>query len=65
MVHLAIRLRGEALLLLANQKQELTVAGMFVSGSGRNEQYLERTFHGCSFPSLGSFGHAVSEGNIF
>jgi hypothetical protein len=31
MVHLAIRLRGEALLLLANQKQELTVAGMFVS----------------------------------
>jgi hypothetical protein len=32
-------LRGEALLKLANQKQELTVAGMFVNGSGRNGQY--------------------------
>jgi hypothetical protein len=30
---------------LANQKQELPVAAMFVNESGRNEQTLQRTFH--------------------
>ena len=32
--------RGEDLKKLANQKQELPVAAMFVKGSGRNEQSL-------------------------
>jgi hypothetical protein len=32
--------RGEDLKKSANQKQELTVAAMFVNGSGRNEQSL-------------------------
>ena len=39
--------RGEYLKKLANQKQELPVAAMFVDGSGQNEQSLERTFHSC------------------
>jgi hypothetical protein len=38
---------------------------MFVNGSGRNEHYLERTFHRCFLPSFGSFGQVVSEENIF
>jgi hypothetical protein len=37
--------RGEDLKKLANQKQELPVAAMFVNESGRNEQTLQRTFH--------------------
>jgi hypothetical protein len=48
-----------------NQKQELPVMAMFVNGSGRNEHYLQRTFHRCFLPSFGSFGQAVSEENIF
>ena len=28
---------------------------MFVKESGRNEQFLLRTFHGCFLPSFGSF----------
>ena len=43
-----------------NQKQELPVAVMFVSGSGRNEQSLLMIFHRCFLQSV-SFGHAVSE----
>ena len=38
---------------------------MFVNGSGRNEQSLQRTFHRCFLPSFGSFGQAVSEEKIF
>jgi hypothetical protein len=34
---------------------------MFVNGSGQNVQSLERTAHGCSQPSFGSFGPTVSE----
>jgi hypothetical protein len=34
---------------------------MFINGSGRNEQYLQRTFYRCFLPSFGSFGQAVSE----
>jgi hypothetical protein len=45
-----------------NQKQELSVAAMFVNGSGRNEHSLQRTFHRCFLPSFGSFDQAVSEG---
>ena len=56
--------RGEDLKQLANQKQELPVAAMFVDGSGQNEQFLERTFHRCFLPSFTSFGQAVSEEKI-
>jgi hypothetical protein len=45
----------------ANQKQESSVVAMFVNGSGRNEQSLQRTFHRCFLPSFVSLGKAVSE----
>ena len=48
-----------------NQKQELPVEAMFVNGSGRNEQSLQRISHRCFLPSFGSFGQAVSEENFF
>jgi hypothetical protein len=38
---------------------------MFVNGSGRNEQSLQRTAHRCFHPSFCSFGQAVSEEKIF
>ena len=57
--------RGEEFKKSANQKQESPVAVMFVNGSGRNEQSLQRTFHRCFLPSFGSFGQAVSEEKIF
>ena len=53
--------RGKEFKKSANQKQELSVTAMFVNGSGRNEQSLQRTFHRCFLPSFGSFGQAVSE----
>jgi hypothetical protein len=56
--------RGEEFKKSANQKQESPVAAMLVSGSGRNEQSLQRTFHRCFLPSFGSFGQAVSEEKI-
>ena len=46
-----------------NQKEELSVAAMFVNRSGRNEHYLQRTFHRCVLPSFSSFGQTVSEEN--
>jgi hypothetical protein len=49
---------------LANQKQELPMAAMFVNGSGQNEQSLERTFHRCFLPRFSSFGQRVSEEKI-
>jgi len=48
--------RGEDLKKLTNQKQELSMAAMFVNGSGQNEQSLEWTFHRCFLPSFTSFG---------
>ena len=53
--------RGEDFQKSTNQKQELPVVTMFVNGSGRNEQSLQRTCHRCFLPSFGSFGQAVSE----
>jgi hypothetical protein len=47
-----------------NQKQELSVAAMFVNKSELNEQSLERTFHRCFLPSFTSFGWVVSEEKI-
>ena len=55
---------GEDFFKLANQKQELPMAAMFVNGSGENEQSLERTFHRCFLPSFTSFGWGVSEEKI-
>ena len=57
--------RGEEFKKSANQKQESPVVAMFVIGSGRNEQSLQRTFHRCFLPSFGSFGQVVSEERIF
>jgi hypothetical protein len=45
----------------ANQKQESSVAVMFVNGSVRNEQSLQRIFHIWLLPSVGTFRQAVSE----
>jgi len=49
---------------LANQKQELPMAAMFVDESEQNEQSLEKTFHRCFLPSFSSFGWGVSEEKI-
>jgi hypothetical protein len=57
--------RGEEFKKSANQKQESPVAAMFLDGSGRNEQSLQRAFHVCFLLSFGSFGQAVSEEKIF
>ena len=38
---------------------------MFVNGSKRNEQSLQRTFHRCFLPSFISFGQAISEEKLF
>ena len=48
-----------------NLKQELPVAAMFVNGSKRNEQSLQRTFHRCFLPSFILFGQAASEEKLF
>jgi hypothetical protein len=56
--------RGEESKKSANQTQESPVVAMFVTGSGRNEQSLQRTFHRCFLPSFGLFGQAVSEEKI-
>ena len=39
-----------------NQKQEWPVVAMFVNGSERNEQSLQRTCHRCFLPRFGSLG---------
>ena len=44
-----------------NQSETRIACGMFVNGSGQNEQSLERTCHRCFLPGFGSFGQAVSE----
>jgi hypothetical protein len=49
---------------LANQKQELPVAAMFINGLGRNDQSVYRTFHRCFLPNFRSIGVAVSEVKI-
>ena len=54
-VHLAERFQRRSFQKSTNQKQELPVAAMFVNGSERNEQSLQRTFHRCFLPSFSSF----------
>ena len=63
--HLAKRFRGEGFQKSTNQKQELPVAAMFVNGSERNEQSLQRTTHICFLQSFDSFDQAVSEEKNF
>ena len=48
-----------------NYKQELPFAAIFVNGSERNEQSLQRTFHRCFLPSFIPFGQAISEEKLF
>jgi hypothetical protein len=57
--------RGEEFLNSANQKQESPVVAMFVNGSGRNEQSLQRAFHRCFLLGFGSFSQAVTEEKNF
>ena len=49
---------------VANQKQELPLAAIFVGGTERNGETLERTLHRCLLPSLAPFGQVVSEEKI-
>jgi hypothetical protein len=61
-VHLAKRFQRRRFFYKStNQKQELSVAAMFVNGSWRNEQSSQKTFHRCYLPSFGLFGQTVSE----
>ena len=61
-VHLAKRFqRRRFFFKLTNQKQELPVVAMFLNGSERNVQSLQRTFHICILPSFSSFDQVVSE----
>ena len=46
---------------LTKQKQELSMAAMFVYGSRRNQQSLQRTFYRFFLPSFCAFDKAVSE----
>ena len=48
-----------------NQNQELPVVAMFINGSGRNQQFLQKTFHRCFLPNCSSFGKAVIEEKTF
>jgi hypothetical protein len=57
--------RGEDFFKSANQKQELPVVAMFVNGSGKNVQSLERTAHRCFLLSFGSFDQTASEEKNF
>ena len=66
LIHLAWRFhRRRFFQNSTSQKQEWPVVAMFVNGSDRNEQSLQRTFHRCFLSSFGSFGKAVSEEKIF
>jgi hypothetical protein len=56
--------KGEDLKKSAIQKQELTMAAMFVNESAQNEQSLERTFYRCFLLSFTSFDREVSEEKI-
>ena len=56
--------REEDFFKSTNQKQELPVTALFINGSGRNVQSLQRTFHRCFLPSFSSFGKVVLEEKI-
>ena len=64
LIHLAWWFQRRFFQKSTNQKQECPVAAMFVNGLGRNQHYLQRTYHRCFLPSFGAFGQAVSEEKI-
>jgi hypothetical protein len=45
---------------VANQKQELPLAAIFVGGMERNGETLWRTLHRCLLPSLVPFGQDLA-----
>ena len=49
---------------VANQKQELPLAAIFVGGTERNGETLQTILHRCLLPSLVPFGPVVSEEKI-
>ena len=57
--------RGDDFLEINQSEKELPVAAMFVNGSARDKQSLERTCHRCFLLSVGSFDQVVSEEKIF
>ena len=56
--------RGEDVSNIANQKQELSLAAIFVGGTERNGESLLRTLHRCLLPNVVPFGQVVSEEKI-
>ena len=65
-IHLAKRFQRRRFFQKStSQKQEWLVAAMFVNGSERNQQSLQRTSHRCFLPNFSSLGKAVSEEKIF
>ena len=56
--------RGEDFLAVANQKQELLLADMFVGQMEPYEEALQSILHRCFLPSLVPFGLVVSEEKI-
>ena len=63
-VHLAKRFQRRKILKFSQSETMVTCGGHVVNGLGRNEKSLQRTFHRCFLPSLGSFGLAISEEKI-
>jgi hypothetical protein len=55
-VHLALQLQRRRFLKISQSETRIAYGGMFVDGSGQNEQSLERIFHRCFLPSFTSFG---------
>ena len=65
-IHLAKRFqRRRFFQKLTNQNQEFPVAAMFVNGSKRNEQSLQRTFHRFFMPRFILFSQEASEEKLF
>ena len=56
--------RGEDVSNIAYQKQELSLAAIFVGGMERNGETLLRTLHRCLLPNLVPFVQVVSEEKI-
>jgi len=46
-------------------EQELPVVAMVITGSGLNEQSIQRTSHRCFLLSFGSFGQALQRRRFF
>ena len=53
---LAKRLQKRRIFKISQSETRVACGAMFVNGSGRNEQLLQRAFHRCFLPSFSSFG---------